>query len=150
MKLAQALIQRADMQKRMVQLQARIAENARVQEGDKPAEDPNRLIFEFNAILTDFVKLVAQINRTNLSVKTSEDQTLTDAIAERDGLKMKSTMLRAAADSAIGKTARVTRTECVVPRKGLEPSPPCEDWHLKPARLPISPPGRADRNFTSG
>lgn len=23
--------------------------------------------------------------------------------------------------------------------KGLEPIPPCEDWHLKPARLPIPP-----------
>lgn len=31
----------------------------------------------------------------------------------------------------------------VVPRKGLEPSRPLSHWHLKPARLPIPPPGHA-------
>ena len=30
----------------------------------------------------------------------------------------------------------------LVPRKGLEPSRPCGHWHLKPARLPIPPPGQ--------
>lgn len=29
-----------------------------------------------------------------------------------------------------------------VPRGGLEPPRPCEHWHLKPARLPIPPPGQ--------
>ena len=28
-----------------------------------------------------------------------------------------------------------------MPRKGLEPSRPLSHWHLKPARLPIPPPG---------
>ena len=31
----------------------------------------------------------------------------------------------------------------MVPRKGLEPSQPLSYWHLKPARLPIPPPGHA-------
>lgn len=31
----------------------------------------------------------------------------------------------------------------MVPRKGLEPSRPLSHWHLKPARLPIPPPGHA-------
>src|SRR3569623_3242973 len=30
----------------------------------------------------------------------------------------------------------------MVPRKGLEPSRPFGHWHLKPARLPIPPPGQ--------
>jgi hypothetical protein len=30
----------------------------------------------------------------------------------------------------------------MVPRRGLEPPPPCEDQHLKLACLPISPPGQ--------
>src|SRR3546814_9194005 len=34
------------------------------------------------------------------------------------------------------------REEQMVPRKGLEPSRPCGHWHLKPARLPIPPPGQ--------
>src|SRR4051795_8212945 len=39
-----------------------------------------------------------------------------------------------------GKSRARTR---VVPRKGLEPSRPLSHWHLKPARLPIPPPGPA-------
>ena len=33
----------------------------------------------------------------------------------------------------------------MVPRRGLEPPRPCGHWHLKPARLPIPPPGRPVR-----
>ena len=33
----------------------------------------------------------------------------------------------------------------MVPRKGLEPSRPLSHWHLKPARLPIPPPGHVER-----
>ena len=33
----------------------------------------------------------------------------------------------------------------MVPRRGLEPPPPCEDQHLKLACLPISPPGQWER-----
>ena len=29
----------------------------------------------------------------------------------------------------------------MVPRRGLEPPRPFDHWHLKPARLPIPPPG---------
>ena len=34
----------------------------------------------------------------------------------------------------------------MVPRKGLEPSRPLSHWHLKPARLPIPPPGPGGRH----
>ncbi len=33
----------------------------------------------------------------------------------------------------------------LVPRKGLEPPRPCGHWYLKPARLPIPPPGQGRR-----
>src|SRR5207237_1352535 len=42
MKLAEALILRADCQKRMAQLKGRLLVNAKVQEGDAPAETPQR------------------------------------------------------------------------------------------------------------
>ena len=48
------------------------------------------------------------------------------------------------------KQFRMSANCILVPRKGLEPSRPCGHWHLKPARLPIPPPGpsaaRARRN----
>jgi hypothetical protein len=40
MKLAEALILRADCQKRIAQLKSRLLVNAKVQEGDAPAGDP--------------------------------------------------------------------------------------------------------------
>lgn len=46
MKLAEALILRADYQKRLAQLRERIKANARVQEGESPAEEPQALIAE--------------------------------------------------------------------------------------------------------
>ena len=44
MKLAEALIQRADHRKRLDQLRERLVRVARVQEGDAPAEDPAALL----------------------------------------------------------------------------------------------------------
>ena len=43
MKLAEALNQRADLQKRIAQLRDRLSNNVKVQEGDLPAEKPEDL-----------------------------------------------------------------------------------------------------------
>ncbi len=48
MKLAEVLILRADCQKRIAQLKSRLLVNAKVQEGDAPAETPQELIAELN------------------------------------------------------------------------------------------------------
>jgi hypothetical protein len=44
MKLAEALLRRADMQKKLASLKSRIAENVKVQDGDTPSENPNELL----------------------------------------------------------------------------------------------------------
>src|SRR5690606_7166444 len=36
----------------------------------------------------------------------------------------------------------ICRKSPLVPRTGIEPARPCGHWSLKPARLPISPPGQ--------
>lgn len=43
----------------------------------------------------------------------------------------------------IGSSPILRQILQMVPRKGLEPSRPLSHWHLKPARLPIPPPGHA-------
>jgi len=57
MKLAEVLIKGSDLQKRLAQLQARIVENARIQEGDVPAEDPLGLIGEYRDSVDQLVGL---------------------------------------------------------------------------------------------
>jgi hypothetical protein len=41
----------------------------------------------------------------------------------------------------LGSRISLIWARAMVPRKGLEPSRPLSHWHLKPARLPIPPPG---------
>ena len=48
MKLAEALQERADLNARIEQLRERMAQNALVQEGERPAEDPAELMREFD------------------------------------------------------------------------------------------------------
>ena len=65
MKLAEALILRADCKKRLEQLKARVIRNAKVQEGDQPAEEPQGLLAEVERVARELAELVKRINRTN-------------------------------------------------------------------------------------
>ena len=85
MKLAEALIERADLQKRLDQLEERLESNALVQEGEEPAEDPVSLLAELETLSASLEDLITRINLTNASV-TVEGQTLTALIAKRDVL----------------------------------------------------------------
>jgi chromosome segregation ATPase len=86
MKLAEALIQRADAQKRIAQLQQRLARSAKVQEGEQPPEDPQTLLTEVGTAIDELTRLIQQINRTNAATAFDETRSLTDALAERDTL----------------------------------------------------------------
>ena len=84
MKLAEALQLRADLQKRMEQLAARLYDNATVQEGEAPAEDPVALLEEYEACAAQLEEMMARINRTNCETRT-EAGTLTELLARRVG-----------------------------------------------------------------
>ncbi len=93
MKLAEALILRADLQKRIDQLRVRLNNNAKVQENDEPSENPEELLNELDNNINQLKILIKQINKTNC-VTVSNGQTLADLIAERDTLTLKSNILR--------------------------------------------------------
>ena len=105
MKLAEALILRADYQKRAEQLRDRIVNNAKVQEGDTPSEDPNRLLQELESLLSELTILIQRINKTNSQTTYKESKTLTGALAERDVLSLKRKIY-----SELAKAASVTQT----------------------------------------
>ncbi len=56
MKLAEALILRADSQKRLAQLRDRLGRNALVQEGESPAEPPAGLLAEYEQVAAQWPK----------------------------------------------------------------------------------------------
>ncbi len=106
MKLAEALILRADTKKRFEQLRQRLLNNAKVQEGDKPAEKPEDLLKEMEQTAAEFEKLIKQINRTNSATEFSKGKTLTDALAERDTLALRGNAYRALASASVQTEVR--------------------------------------------
>ena len=80
MKLAEALNRRADLAKRIAQLGARLDTNAKVTEGDSPAEDPMELLEELSQLTGQLEDLIAKINCSN-SMITHEGKTLTQLLA---------------------------------------------------------------------
>lgn len=86
MKIAEALLLRADLQKKLASLRERIAQNAVVQEGDTPPEDPNGLLKEAVAVLQELETLVCKINQANLRQRLPDGRTLTEAVARRETL----------------------------------------------------------------
>jgi hypothetical protein len=107
MKLAEALILRADCQKRLEQLKARITRSAKVQEGDAPPENPQELVVELERTADELADLIKRINRTNSSTRFGvepDTRTLSDVLAERDVLA-----LRRSAYSGLAEAAAVTQ-----------------------------------------
>jgi hypothetical protein len=110
-KLAEALILRADCQKRFEQLKARLLRNARVQEGDEPAENPRELLAELERVARELADLVKRINLTNSVTAFGEGRTLTDALAEREALGRRFRLYTELAAAASTSQDRYTRTE---------------------------------------
>lgn len=88
MKLAEALQERADLNRRIQQLQQRLGNNAIVQEKEKPIEDPKNLLAELDRCVAELEDIIARINLTNCRTQV-EGKTLTQHLARRDALKLK-------------------------------------------------------------
>ena len=110
MKLATALSERSDIQKRLSELQERLNNNAKVQDGETTAEDPKELLKELDSLTEQLETLIYKINLTNS--KTMIDGTeLTLLLAKRDVLKQKIVMLRNFLNTVSAKVDRYSRTE---------------------------------------
>ena len=110
MKLAEALQERADLNKKIEQLNQRIENNVLVQEGEKSQEDPNALIKELDACVERLEKLMADINLTNCETSVG-GRTLTEIIARKDALSVKLSAYRDIAYEANQNTRRARNTE---------------------------------------
>ena len=113
MKLAVALSERSDLQRRIAELGVRLENNARVQEGEKPAEDPKALIDEMDGCLDELRDLVARINLTN-SKTVSDGESITEMLARRDALSTRVKIMRSFLDKASHLADRYSRSEIKV------------------------------------
>lgn len=114
MKLAEALTLRADLQRRIAALRDRLKRNAKVQEGDTPAEDPALLLRELDNTTAELEDLIARINLTNCRVTADwqgKAYTLTELIARRDAMTLKISVLRDFLAEASDKVDRYSAKE---------------------------------------
>ena len=105
MKLAEALLLQADRSRAFEALKARAQAVARYQEGEEPVEDAGQLIAQAEDAVSDLEWLAGRINRTTSSAELPDGRTLADALAERDGLECRISLLTAVADAASGRAA---------------------------------------------
>jgi hypothetical protein len=115
-KLGEALQRRSDNQKRMSELQTRLVKSAIVQEGEKPPEDPAKLLTELDRLHEDTLAFVQRINRTNAATRFDKRRTLSDAIAEREATKELRQRLIAAADASAEQQNRYMKSEIRIVR----------------------------------
>jgi hypothetical protein len=86
MKLAEALLERARLQRQNRELVKYIEENLRLPEGEDPTGDPEELFRLYDKKMERLEELVRRINKTNCLTEMTSGRTLTDAIAKRDCL----------------------------------------------------------------
>ena len=111
MKLAEALSIRKDLQKRIAQLQGRISNNVKVQEGDEPLENPDDLMKELDSCLKQLEDYIWRINATNMNTKNAKGVTLTQLMAQRDVLTIRVNTLRSVFNTASESQNRYSQSE---------------------------------------
>lgn len=111
MKLAEALINRADAEKRLAQLNQRLSRSVKVQEGDQPPENPQNLLDEATATINELQTLIQAINRTNATTAFDDNRTLTDVLAERDMLMKERNLFASVVAQAADLQPRYGRSE---------------------------------------
>lgn len=93
MKLANALMERSELQHHLSELSTRLNNNAKVQEGEEPAENPSELLEDLNNTIISLEDLITRINLTN-STTHIDGTTITELLAKRDCLKQKLQIMR--------------------------------------------------------
>jgi len=86
MKLGELLMQRADLNKRIGQVEARLKEAVLVQEGDDPDGDPTELLVELNGLYDQMGTIVSAINGVNATATMQDGTPLGEALLLRNML----------------------------------------------------------------
>ncbi|UHA73697.1 DIP1984 family protein [Paenibacillus sp. 481] len=111
MKLAEALVHRADYQRKIQQLKNRLERVIKVQEGEEPAENPTLLVAELDRTVNELTLMIQKINKTNALTPFDAQFSIADALAERDKFMQKRNLLNEMIEHASIKQDRYSRSE---------------------------------------
>lgn len=110
MKLAEALQERADLNRSIAQLKSRLEASALVQQGEQPLEDPAQLKQLLDQAIRRLAWLMEHINLTNCTT-TVNGRTLTALIAQKDALTLQIQLYREILQEASQANYRARGTE---------------------------------------
>ncbi|MEL6667604.1 MAG: DIP1984 family protein [Bacteroidota bacterium] len=111
MKLAEALLLRADLKRRVESLSQRLQQNIVVQEGMEPAMDPSELLAQLDSTYSEYQKLVGRINETNQQVKLESGDSLMEGLVKRETLTDKRQKLMLFVSTGSNLTRRYNSTD---------------------------------------
>lgn len=111
MRLAEALINRGNCQKRIEILKEKLIKYSKVQEGDVPPEDPDDILKEINKNYEALVNYIKSINKTNSETMFDEKNSFADVLAYRDVLIQRYNLTKKVIDSAVDIGNRYSRNE---------------------------------------
>jgi ferritin-like metal-binding protein YciE len=114
MKIAEALINRADLQKKISQIKIRLSNNSKIQEGEKPTEEPKTLIQELDICLVQLEELIVSINKANINNIVEDKKSIMDLIAAKEVLKLNISIKREFFNSASQLVQNYSKTEIKV------------------------------------
>lgn len=113
MKLAEALQIKKNLDIKITNIKQRLENNARVQEGLEPAENPTDLFKELEETIISLEKYTSRINITNSQTKV-DGKTLTELLSRREALKEKIAAYDKFIVSGSVLTDRYSNTEILV------------------------------------
>ena len=111
MKIAEALNERATLKASLSQIKNRMLKNAKVQEGDAPAEDAKELATKYAEVNNSLTDIICKINKTNQLVKNANGDSLADLITRRESYKHLIKVYSELYDEAIIERDRFSRNE---------------------------------------
>jgi len=111
MKLAEALLLRSEYTKKIENLQHRLLSNVKVQEDDKPLENPQNLLEENFDLSEQLCEIIKQINARNSLARLDNGLTLAEAIVHRDMVMKKRNILSSVTRHATEKDLRYSHSE---------------------------------------
>lgn len=114
MTLAEALIEKKELNNTIDSVFSALIDSVKIQEGDQVREDQDDLNARLTQTLTDIQKLTIAINRTNANtVIVFNDQTITLAIAiiQRDTLKRQMGFYNSIVERVTHRSERYSRNE---------------------------------------
>jgi len=113
MKLAEALLLRVDIQKKLRQIESRLVKNAKTQGNEPPSEHPLDLLKEFDECNKEWEVLIQRINQTNSFTKVPSGLSIADLITQRDAIKQKLNAMYRLSEAATVELNRYSRSEIV-------------------------------------